>query len=69
MTSRDELIHLLEGLSDDQVAVVLADVRRLVSEPPQGDWPPTFFGAGVAKKGGTDIGRNIERYLAEGFGS
>ncbi len=66
--NRDELIHLIEGLPDDQVEVVLADVRRLASEPPRGDWPPTFFGAGVTKDGRTDIARNVDEYLAEGFG-
>jgi hypothetical protein len=66
--NRDELIHLIEGLPDDQVEVVLADVRRLASERPQGDWPPAFFGAGVSKEGKTDIARNVDSYLAEGFG-
>lgn len=66
--SRDELIHLIEGLPDDQVEVVLADVRRLASERPRGEWPPAFFGAGVAKGGRTDIARNVDEYLAEGFG-
>ncbi|WP_206051731.1 hypothetical protein [Nocardioides ferulae] len=67
--NRDELIHLIEGLPDDQVEVVLADVRRLASERPRGEWPPAFFGAGVAKDGRTDIARNVDEYLAEGFGS
>ena len=65
---RDELIHLIEGLPDDQVEVVLVDVRRLASEPPRRDWPPTFFGAGVTKDGRTDIARNVDGYFAEGFG-
>jgi hypothetical protein len=67
--NRDELIHLIEGLPDDQVEVVLADVRRLASERPRGEWPPAFFGAGVAKDGRSDIARNVDEYLAEGFGS
>ena len=66
--NRDELIHLIEGLPDDQVEVVLADVRRLASERPRGEWPPAFFGAGVAKDGRSDIARNVDEYLAEGFG-
>lgn len=49
--SRDELIHLLEGLTDDQVEVVLADVRCLTSKRPHGQRPPALFGAGVAKEG------------------
>lgn len=66
--NRDELIHLIEGLPDDQVEVVLADVRRLASDRPRGDWPPAFFGAGVAKEGRPDVARNVDKYLAEGFG-
>ncbi len=65
---RAELIHLIEGLPDDQVEVVLAEVRRLASERPHGQWPPAFFGAGVAKEGRTDIARNVDECLAEGFG-
>lgn len=30
------------------------------SERPRGDWPPAFSGAGVAKDGRTDIGRNVD---------
>jgi hypothetical protein len=66
--NRDELIHLIEGLPDDQVEVVLADVRRLAKKKPQAEWPPAFFGAGVTKDGRTDIARNVDEYLAEGFG-
>lgn len=66
--NRDEFIHLIEGLPDDQVEVVLADVRRPASERSRGEWPPAFFGAGVAKDGRTDIARNVDEYLAEGFG-
>jgi hypothetical protein len=66
--NRDELIHLIKGLPDDQVEVVLADVRRLASKKPQGEWPPAFFGSGVAKDGRTDIARNVDQCLAEGFG-
>ena len=38
--NRDELTHLIEGLPDDQVEVVLADVRRLVTKTSEGEWPP-----------------------------
>ncbi len=67
--SRDELIHLIERLSDDQVEVVLTAVRRLASEPLREHWPPALFGAGVAKEGRTDIAREVDEYLADGFGS
>ena len=66
--NHDELIHLIEGLPDDQVEVVLADVRRLASERPRGAWPPAFFGAGVTKDGRIDLARTVDERLAEGFG-
>ena len=42
--NRDELIHLIEGLPDDQVDVLLADARRLAAAKPKGTWPPKFVG-------------------------
>lgn len=66
---RDELIHLIEGLPDDQVAVVLADVRRLTTKSPAGEWPPKFFGIGESKDGRTDNARRVDEILAEGFGA
>jgi hypothetical protein len=67
--SRDELIHLIEDVPDDQVDALLADARRLTAAKPKGTWPPKFFGAGVAKHGRTDVARNIDAYLAERFGA
>ncbi|MDQ6523284.1 hypothetical protein RB608_06730 [Nocardioides sp. LHD-245] len=67
--SRDELIHLIEGLPDDQVEVVLADVRRLTTAKPMGDWPPRFFGIGASMDGRTDNARRADEILAEGFGA
>ena len=66
---RDELIHLIEGLPDDQVEVVLADVRRLTSNHPTAEWPPRFFGIGESKDGRTDNSRRVDEILAEGFGA
>lgn len=47
---RHALHELVDELPDDQVAIVLADVRRhmpqVKSERP---WPPAFFGMGVDK--------------------
>ena len=67
--SRDELIRLIEALPDDQVDALLADARRLTAAKPEITWPPAFFGAGVSRDGRTDIARNIDKYLAEGFGA
>lgn len=65
---REELIHLIEGMPDDQVDALLADARRLTTHQPKGSWPPAFFGAGVSKDGSTDIARNSDKYLSGGFG-
>ncbi|WP_460829163.1 hypothetical protein [Nocardioides hungaricus] len=67
--NRDELIHLIEGLPDDQVEVVLADVRRLTTKGLAGEWPPRFFGIGASLDGRTDNARRVDEILAEGFGA
>lgn len=67
--NRDELIHLIEGMPDDQVDVLLADARRLRSSTPKGTWPPKF--AGMIKDG-PDNGSTpeyVDSVLARGFGS
>jgi len=66
---REELLHLIEGLPDDQVEVVLADVRRLSDEQPRGVWPPRFFGIGESTDGHVDNARRVDEVLAEGFGA
>lgn len=67
--NRDELIHMIEDLPDDQVSAVLADVRRLITTEPDGEWPPRFFGIGESKDGRTDNARRVDEVLAEGFGA
>lgn len=42
--SRDELIHLIEGMPDDQVDALLADAKRMTGSKRQGTWPPRFVG-------------------------
>ena len=67
--NRDELIHLIEGMPDDQVDVLLADARRLSSSKPKGTWPPKF--AGMIKNG-PDNGSSpeyVDSVLSRGFGS
>lgn len=67
--NRDELIHLIEGMPDDQVEMLLADARRLSSSKPKGTWPPKF--AGMIKDG-PDNGSTpeyVDTVLARGFGS
>ena len=65
----DELIHLIDGLPDDQVDVLLADARRLRSATPGGERTPRFFGIGESKDGRTDNARRVDEILAEGFGA
>jgi hypothetical protein len=57
--SRDELIHLIEGLPDDQVGVLLADARRLAGEKPKSNWPPKFVG--MIKDGPADGSTAVDR--------
>jgi len=68
-TNRDELIHLIESMRDDQVDVLLADARRLNSSKPKGTWPPKF--AGIIKDGPEDgsTPEYVDSVLARGFGS
>jgi hypothetical protein len=68
--SRDELLHLIEGMPDDQVDVLLADARRLVEKTvPKGAWPPKFVG--IIKDGPTDgsTSEYIDSVLGRGFGN
>ncbi|MCW2842500.1 MAG: hypothetical protein JWN22_416 [Nocardioides sp.] len=50
--NRDELIHLVEGMPADQVAVLLADAKRLAGSKSRGTWPPEFVG--MVKDGPSD---------------
>lgn len=68
--NRDELINLVEGLPDDQVEVLLADARRLVTrDEPKASWPPKFVG--MIKDGPTNGSspEHIDAVLSRGFGS
>lgn len=67
--SRDELIHLIEGMPDDQVDVLLVDARRLTGRKPKGTWPPRFVG--MIKEGPKNGSspEYIDAVLTRGFGS
>lgn len=68
-TSRDELHDLIDGLPDDQVAAVLADVkRRTAPRPPRTTEPFEWFG--MIKDGPRDASSPaaIDAALAQGFG-
>ncbi len=67
---RHELHELVDALPDDQVARVLAEVRRRVpSAGGERPWPPAFFGMGVDKDGRTDLSESVDEILAGGFGA
>lgn len=58
--NREELIHLIARMPDDQVDVLLAGARRLSSSKPAGTWPPKFVGMiKDGPEGGSDDGRKI----------
>lgn len=62
---RDELKRLVEELPDDRVPAVLAEARRQQPQPAT-EWPPPWFGS--FSSGRTNLGRNHEDLLSEGFG-
>lgn len=67
--NRDELIHLIEGMPDDQVDALLADAKRLAGSRPRGTWPPKFVG--MIKDGPTNGSspEYIDTVMSRGFGS
>jgi hypothetical protein len=65
-TEREELMRLVEELADGSVPAVLAEVRRQISPQPDVEWPPPWFAS--FSSGRSDLGRNHEDLLAEGFG-
>lgn len=66
---RSELHELIDSLADDQVSVLLADVRqRTASVGPVSDAAFAWIGIGTTKGGETDVAANADRYL-DGFGA
>lgn len=69
--AREELIHLVQQLPEDQVNALLADARRRVHSGAKsmGAWPPAFFGSIKRDDLPPDLARNHRKHLAElGFG-
>jgi hypothetical protein len=67
---RHELHDLVDELPEDELALVIADVRRRLPQAKQDrPWPPRFFGIGESKDGRTDNARRVDEALAEGFGA
>ncbi len=67
--SRDELIHLIEGMPDDQVEAMLTDARRRVGTKSKATWPPKFVG--MIEDGPTNGSspEYVDAVLTQGFGS
>jgi hypothetical protein len=63
---REELIRLVEELPEDEVPIVLDDVRRHLRLVHERSWPPAWFGAAEGRA--TDTAARSEELLAEGFG-
>ena len=63
---RDELLRLVEELSETQVAAVLNDVRRHLRAIQNKSWPPAWFGA--AQGSTSDVVARSEDMLDDGFG-
>ncbi len=63
---RDELRALVEALPESRVPRALAEVRRHLATVPDVPWPPDWFAMGEGSR--TDLGRNHDDVLAEGFG-
>jgi hypothetical protein len=63
---REELERLVHELPEDQVPLVLADIRRhlrLIEDRP---WPPAFFASAPGNE--TRIAEHADDLLREGFG-
>lgn len=67
--SRDELIHLIESMPEDQVETLLADARRLTAAKRRATWPPSFVGMIKDGPANGSTPEYIDGALAQGFGS
>ena len=66
-TPREELRELVEQLPDEQVPVVLSEVRaRLAPVRQERSWPPAWFA--VAEGSAPDVSERVEEILGEEFG-
>ena len=63
---REELERLVHELPEDQVPIVLADIRRHLHSAADRPWPPAFFAS--APGDGTRIADQADDLLREGFG-
>lgn len=60
---RHELHQLVDELPEDQVAIVLADVRGRLPRSECKAWAPEFFGIVHGGDTPTDLATNTDHYL------
>lgn len=67
---RSELHELIDELPDEQVASAADELRRRLRKPAvDRPWPPKWFGMIDDPDIPEDLAENVDKYLAEGFGS
>jgi hypothetical protein len=66
MSVQREVLRLVEELPEDEVPVVLEDLRRHLRAVRDRPWPPAWFGAGEGRT--TDVAARSEELLGNGFG-
>jgi len=63
---RDELMHLVREIPEDQVPQALMEMRRQIRAAHQHTWPPDFFAS--APGDGVGIAEQTDEILRRGFG-
>jgi hypothetical protein len=63
---RDELHHLVDGLPEEMVPVVLAELRARTARAPERQWPPRWFGAAPGRE--PDISERVDEILRNEIG-
>jgi hypothetical protein len=62
MTTRDELRAMIDRVPDEVLDALAENMKAFIG--PRPPWPKSL----AAGLGPADLGRNADRYLAEGFG-
>jgi hypothetical protein len=63
---RDELMRLIQEISEDQVPQALAGLRSHLNPLSERPWPPAFFAS--ASGDGTSVAEHADELLRDGFG-
>lgn len=64
----DELVEIAQNLPDEKLADLVTEARLRAENLPETKvtWPPKWFGSITDER--TDVARNVDTYLAQGFG-